>query len=578
MKRLTRWTLLAVLVCFSFDSANARPLPERSFSSNPRAEILSEAQVSARSDSFFLFAAEGPGAYGMPGTTERGYSFDWLNPGTRQMEGAPAGWYGVDESAQDGFWWHLADVALCAGSDTDMSAALPFDYPTDPENSYAAWCGREEVCGWEHPSGYGNGWDQWMRVHLDASSSLDVLFDYAADFEGREFDCFQVFVEVDGELEEFLYDNTEGPSGFLSREVLAEGNLGDLIFSFHSDEAWSDEDGLYDTNIGAVWIDNIVILADGRQVFAADFEDGLDPAAIEYTGKAGAGDFAAINEQLPDFFPSGLVDGSYAWTFFDSLTLNPYYDMHPVIPYGPPYVEDRVVSPVLTTNQYGAQLGTDFQIDSDTSVLADFWVYLYPMGGEDLIFQSTEFAARPVGQDCFGPWVKYDWWYWEPGWRHVTIDITEFLMESSGGAAVDAVAAGLGVVDMCPYWCDVNGSGENHPPGPFYDNVSIYTVQEPSDIDEAAPVTRLLGIHPNPFNPKTTVSFALARAGRLEVHIYDLGGRRVRRLWDGLQAAGSHELEWDGTDDRGRQLASGVYFLRFRAGEYACNQKLVLLK
>jgi hypothetical protein len=105
----------------------------------------------AREDTFFLFAASGPGSYGSPGTDARGFTFD--------HEGGPAeaGWFGVDLTAQEGEWWHLADTDLCAGTGTDMSEALPFD-TGDTVNDYALWCGRSEVCGWFDPDGYGNHW------------------------------------------------------------------------------------------------------------------------------------------------------------------------------------------------------------------------------------------------------------------------------------------------------------------------------------------------------------------------------------------------------------------------------------
>jgi flagellar hook assembly protein FlgD len=60
--------------------------------------------------------------------------------------------------------------------------------------------------------------------------------------------------------------------------------------------------------------------------------------------------------------------------------------------------------------------------------------------------------------------------------------------------------------------------------------------------------------------------------------IYDLTGRRVATLLDGPAAAGAQAIDWDGRDDAGRQLASGVYLLRFAAAETCEQGKLVLLK
>ena len=77
-----------------------------------------------------------------------------------------------------------------------------------------------------------------------------------------------------------------------------------------------------------------------------------------------------------------------------------------------------------------------------------------------------------------------------------------------------------------------------------------------------------LAAAPNPFNPRTEIVFRLANvpAGNtpVTVDLYDTAGRRVRRLWDGPLAAGRHRLTWDGRDDAGAALASGLYLVRVR--------------
>ena len=76
-----------------------------------------------------------------------------------------------------------------------------------------------------------------------------------------------------------------------------------------------------------------------------------------------------------------------------------------------------------------------------------------------------------------------------------------------------------------------------------------------------APQAGSLGNHPNPFNPRTIVRFANPAEGRVRLAVYDLRGRRVRLLVDERRAAGRHEILWDGTDDRGAAVASGVYLV-----------------
>jgi hypothetical protein len=68
--------------------------------------------------------------------------------------------------------------------------------------------------------------------------------------------------------------------------------------------------------------------------------------------------------------------------------------------------------------------------------------------------------------------------------------------------------------------------------------------------------------HPNPFNPRTDISFELSRAQAIVVEIFDASGRRLRTLASGHFAAGRHRIAFDGLDGRGRALSSGVYFAR----------------
>jgi hypothetical protein len=96
--------------------------------------------------------------------------------------------------------------------------------------------------------------------------------------------------------------------------------------------------------------------------------------------------------------------------------------------------------------------------------------------------------------------------------------------------------------------------------------------------DAAVPATRLLGAAPNPFNPQTTIRFTLAEAGPAVVSIHDLAGRRVRVLTSGTLAAGGHEVIWNGADEHGTAVPSGVYLVRLRIGEVVDTFKVVLAK
>jgi hypothetical protein len=83
---------------------------------------------------------------------------------------------------------------------------------------------------------------------------------------------------------------------------------------------------------------------------------------------------------------------------------------------------------------------------------------------------------------------------------------------------------------------------------------------------------------PNPFNPRTELRFGFPHAVDVKLDIYDIRGRRVIRLIDGMMAAGRHEITWTGTDGRGRGAASGVYFVHMRFGSDVLTQKITLVR
>ena len=92
------------------------------------------------------------------------------------------------------------------------------------------------------------------------------------------------------------------------------------------------------------------------------------------------------------------------------------------------------------------------------------------------------------------------------------------------------------------------------------------------------PALASISCHPNPLNPSTILSFQLGRTAEVELSLHDLAGRKLRELWRGSLEAGAHRLEWDGRNEEGRLMASGVYFFRLRAGNETLGLKAVLLK
>jgi len=88
----------------------------------------------------------------------------------------------------------------------------------------------------------------------------------------------------------------------------------------------------------------------------------------------------------------------------------------------------------------------------------------------------------------------------------------------------------------------------------------------------------LLQNYPNPFNSTTTLRYDLAGHSNVNIIIYDMLGREVKTLINQTQDAGFKSIQWDGTNDYGKQVSAGVYLYRIQAGEYMQTKKMVFLK
>jgi len=84
--------------------------------------------------------------------------------------------------------------------------------------------------------------------------------------------------------------------------------------------------------------------------------------------------------------------------------------------------------------------------------------------------------------------------------------------------------------------------------------------------------------YPNPFNPRTTIAFSIAKSEKVRLEVFDVAGHRVRELLNQHHGPGVYKVTWDGTDARGSRIASGVYFYKFVAGSFTDTKKMIMLK
>lgn len=129
------------------------------------------------------------------------------------------------------------------------------------------------------------------------------------------------------------------------------------------------------------------------------------------------------------------------------------------------------------------------------------------------------------------------------------------------------------------YRYDVRAIDATNNPGDFVTfQVNCATTTGTGDAETPAARTELEQNRPNPFNPRTSIGFSLARAGHVRLSLYDLAGRLVRTLADEAFGSGRYALTWDGRDDAGAAVSSGVYVYRLEVDGQTRERKMTLIR
>jgi choice-of-anchor B domain-containing protein len=156
----------------------------------------------------------------------------------------------------------------------------------------------------------------------------------------------------------------------------------------------------------------------------------------------------------------------------------------------------------------------------------------------------------------------------QPFWKQVRLRVADYVTPSSQ-VRMRFLATDAGSASTVEAALDDFRVWGNDPVG----------IVEPTEgSSSGGPSFALLPNHPNPFAGATTIRFSLPAESQARVAVFSTDGRRVATLVDGALVSGSHALTWDGRDDRGRSVASGVYFIRLDAGPRTAIQKAILTR
>ncbi len=111
-----------------------------------------------------------------------------------------------------------------------------------------------------------------------------------------------------------------------------------------------------------------------------------------------------------------------------------------------------------------------------------------------------------------------------------------------------------------------------------FDDISVTGALARPDSPTLPAVFDVAQNRPNPFNPATTIQLALPEAASVRMRVFDISGRVVATLVDRQLPAGFHNVVWQGRDDNGARVASGIYFYRVEAPGHVVQRKMMLLK
>jgi len=196
-----------------------------------------------------------------------------------------------------------------------------------------------------------------------------------------------------------------------------------------------------------------------------------------------------------------------------------------------------------------------------------------PCGPPEIPPPAATVTTTPVGLTVTvdgQPYTSPHEFTWTPGTVHTVI------ADSSQAYGSDSVA-------VYSYWSD--GGARSHQvtmPGGDVTFRATHDVRQKTVSgvgDTPIPAVVVLGQNaPNPFNPTTRIEFSIPEAREVQLCVYDVAGRLVRRLYEGRAPRGFTAITWDGVNGSGQSVSSGVYFYRLQVGETTLTKKMVLIK
>jgi hypothetical protein len=395
------------------------------------------------------------------------------------------GWITVDRTAQTHVFWHVDTFVGLGGGLSGFLAPL--------EGAKSMWCGTRGapvpdliLCGYATVPGYGNGWNQsFCSPAVQTADTNDVTLSFQAYWDSEPgYDATTIDVDLGNDNADWVdwyggsgvYDTPPAApttESIVIPDTLHLGATFKIRWQFQSDGAWSDQDGLWNTD-GGILIDAVSLSADGAYLAGPEYFEAADSGATGANGwvvcnEAGYGDFAAMYPGLYVVQEDPCYsDLTCLWTFYTGSTYD-YgcggWPAQTAVPYENArgqYIWNEIWSPAIPKAGSGTKYEIRFNVYRDQALKA-------------LIFYIWH--VRNIKSDlCPSRWRDDNFVYYgnQKDWLRRPFPCGTYV--SANDILYPNIGIAVGTEDMCAVWKGTSGDCLCHSHAPLIDEIEIYRI------------------------------------------------------------------------------------------------------
>jgi M6 family metalloprotease-like protein len=461
---------------------------------------------------------------------------------------------------------------------------------------------------WGGGEGYGNGWDESVsrEFHHDGGPG-PVWFDYDYRYDSETaYDYTYARIDVGGTVNTIAtYHGTGSGTAHIDISSYLGGSPTDytLYFEFQSDGAWSDEDNSNPTTCGSFVFDNVAVNGGGEAYFT-DFEVREDGWWCDMTDPS---EYFMVENRQPQGSDVNVHGGGglAIWQIDQDVAHSTFGNTGGPSNTNPRGVAleqaDGLLHLESNTNRGdagdaypGSSVNTVFDpgsvpnSNSYSGTPSNVSVVLLTGNGDPITVSAFASWAPPMYASSIPPIEDNDkivyLQVYGTGFQHgCDVELVD------GVTVIGATDVEWNGKDFVVAEIDINGASAGdydivltNPGNGAFVATNAFTINDPAsgadDTPRAPAEFALKQNYPNPFNPVTLIPFDIKERVHVSLKIYNIRGQVVRTLVNESMDARSYGLEWDGRNDAGTTVSSGVYFYKLVAGDFHDVRKLVLMK